>query len=52
MKVYAVCEACDDTYYGYLKPLKVFGTREKASALVRELDEDGYDYNVFEYEVE
>lgn len=52
MKVYCVCQECDDTYYGHLKPLKVFGSRDKASALVKELYEDGYNYNIFEYELE
>ena len=52
MKVYAVCEACDDTYYGYLAPSKIFKDKAKAQACAKELYDDGYDYNVFEYEVE
>lgn len=30
MKVYAVCTACSDDYYGYNAPIEIFETREKA----------------------
>ena len=52
MKVYAVCKACDDDYYGYLAPEKVFKDKEKASEYARELFDDDYNAAVMEYEVE
>lgn len=30
MKVYAVCTACSDDFYGYNAPIEIFETREKA----------------------
>lgn len=51
-KIYAVCLECDDNYYGYLKPQKVFSTRAKAEAFVREQAEDGWYYGIFEYTIE
>lgn len=30
MKVYAVCTACSDDYYGYNAPIEIFWTREGA----------------------
>ena len=52
MKVYAICEACDDTYYGYLAPSKVFKNKADAQAYARELTEDFYNVIIKEYEVE
>lgn len=52
MKVYAVCEACDDTYYGYLAPSKVFKDKAKAQDYAKELYDDGLDVTIKEYEVE
>lgn len=36
MKVFCVCPACDDTYYGYLKPVAIFTTYVEADAYSRE----------------
>lgn len=52
MKVYAVCEACDDTYYGYLAPSKVFKDKAKAQDYAKELAQDFYDVTIKEYELE
>lgn len=52
MKVYAVCKECDDIYYRYVKPDKIFDTQEKAQAYARELFEDNYLCAIIEYEVE
>lgn len=52
MKVYAVCRACDDIYYGYVKPDKIFWTLEKAQAYAKELYDEEYLSAVIEYEVE
>lgn len=52
MKVYAVCELCDDYYYGYLAPSKIFKDKEKAQAYAKDLYEDGYELTIKEYEVE
>ena len=52
MKVYAVCELCDDYYYGYLAPRKVFKNKEKAQAYAKDLMEDDYNVIIKEYEVE
>jgi len=52
MKVYAVCKACDDDYYGYVKPDRIFGTLEKAQAYAKELYDDDYISAIIEYEVE
>ena len=52
MKVYAVCELCDDYYYGYLAPRKVFKDKEKAEAYAKDLYEDGYELTIKEYELE
>jgi hypothetical protein len=52
MKVYAVCEECDDSYYGYLAPRKVFKNKEKAEAYAKDLMEDDYNVAIKEYEVE
>ena len=52
MKVYAVCELCDDYYYGYLAPRKLFKDKEKAQAYAKDLAEDAYDVTIKEYELE
>ena len=52
MKVYTVCKECDDIYYGYVKPDRIFDTFEKAQAYAHELFEDDYLAAVIEYEVE
>jgi hypothetical protein len=52
MKVYAVCELCDDYYYGYLAPRKIFEDKKKAQVYAKELIEDDYNVAVKEYEVE
>lgn len=52
MKVYAVCELCDDYYYGYLAPRKLFKDKEKAQAYAKELIEYYYDVTIKEYELE
>jgi hypothetical protein len=43
MKVFCVCPACDDFYYGYLKPVVIFTTQEKALAYAKE--HYSFDYN-------
>lgn len=52
MKVYAVCDICDDTCYGDLAPRKIFKDKERADAYARELYDDGWDVTVREYELE
>lgn len=52
MKVYAVCRECDDAYYGYVKPDKIFKDLENAKAYAKELFEDDYICAVVEYELE
>lgn len=52
MKVYAVCELCDDYYYGYLAPRKIFTNKGKAQAYAQDLTEDYYDVTIKEYEFE
>jgi hypothetical protein len=52
MKVYAVCDICGDSYYGYLSPRKIFKDKERADAYARELYDDGWDVSVMEYELE
>lgn len=52
MKVYAVCEECDDSCYGYLAPRKIFNDREKAESYAMELIADFYDVIIKEYELE
>lgn len=52
MKVYAVCEACGDSYYGDLAPRKIFKDKEKADAYARELYDDCWDVTIREYELE
>ncbi len=52
MKVYAVCELCDDYYYGYLAPRKVFKDKTIAQAYSKDLMEDDYNVAIKEYEVE
>lgn len=52
MKVYAVCEACGDSYYGYLAPSKVFKDKAKAQDYAKDLYEDGCEVTIKEYEVE
>lgn len=52
MKVYAVCRECDDSYYGYLAPDKIFKDKEKAQEYARDLMEDDYNVIIKEYEVE
>lgn len=52
MKVYAVCRECNDCYYGFLAPDKIFKDKEKAQAYAKELIEYYYDVTIKEYELE
>lgn len=52
MKVYAVCKECDDSYYGYLAPSKIFKDKKKAESYATELMADFYDVMIKEYELE
>ena len=52
MKVYAVCKECEDYYYGYLAPDKIFKDKDKAESYAKELEEDYYDATIKEYELE
>jgi uncharacterized protein YozE (UPF0346 family) len=52
MKVYAVCELCDDSFYGYLAPDRIFRDKEKANAHAKEIYDDGQYVTVKEYELE
>ena len=52
MKVYAVCIECDDSYYGYLAPEKIFKDKDRAQAYANGLFDDDYYVAVKEYEVE
>lgn len=52
MKVYAVCDICEDPCYGDLAPRKIFKDKEMADAYARELYDDGWDVTVREYELE
>lgn len=51
-KVYTVCEACGDSYYGYLAPSKIFKDKAKAQAYAKELYDEGFEVTIKEYEVE
>ena len=52
MKVYVVCRECNDCYYGFLAPDKIFKDKEKAQAFAKKLVEDYYDVTIKEYELE
>ena len=52
MKVYAVCDICDDPCYDDLAPRKIFKDKERADAYARELYDDGWDVSVMGYELE
>lgn len=53
MKVYAVCELCDDDYYSdYLAIRKLFKDKENAKAYAQDLAEDYCIVTIKEYEIE
>ncbi len=52
MKVYAVCDLCDDHFYGFLEPIKIFKDKERAQAYAKDISDDYYRVTVKEYELE